>query len=156
MTINEGGLFDPIAPTEHDRELARNSLKVLSAVFKPTEKGVEEDHVEFLLDDQVVSLPASAVKMLLSLLDQMAKGNPVSLVPMHAELTTQQAADALNVSRPFLIKLLENGQLPFRKVGTHRRIYFADLMEYKRVNQEKRLEALAELQKIAQENDMGY
>ena len=90
-------------------------------------------------------LPVAAVRLLQDLLREMAQGHAISLVPMHAELTTQQAADAINVSRPFLVKLLETGALPHRKVGTHRRVRFDDLMRYKHTIDAQRLEALRKL-----------
>ena len=80
----------------------------------------------------------------------------MTLIPQHAELTTQQAADFLNVSRPFFVKLLEEGKLPFHKVGSHRRIYFRDLVAYKEQNINERRQAMDELAAQAQELKLGY
>lgn len=75
----------------------------------------------------------------------MAMGNAVTLVPVHAELTTQQAADILNVSRPFLVQHLEQRKTPYRKVGTRRRIRFSDLMTYQRKDEARRRRVLTKL-----------
>jgi excisionase family DNA binding protein len=101
--------------------------------------------------DEPVVLPAAVVRLLGALLTELAKGNAVTLMPHHAELTTQEAADLLNVSRPFLVGLLEDGQLPFHKVGTHRRVRFSDLMLYKRRRDAESEQALREIAAISQE-----
>ena len=94
--------------------------------------------------------------MLVDILSELAEGNAVKVVPIHAELTTQEAADMLNVSRPHLAKLLEGGALPFHKTGKHRRIRFADLMSFKAAQDRASAQAMEELAKQAQELQLGY
>lgn len=148
-------LDEAVAPTQAEAELAKQSGRALSALGNGNVtvrvSSQPADQVE-----QTIDLPASAVTLLVRILAEMAEGNAVTLIPIHAELTTQEAAQLLGVSRPFLIKLLEQGQIPFRKVGTHRRVRFQDIMDYKRRSDAEREKAMAELAAQAQELKMGY
>lgn len=100
-----------------------------------------------------LALPREAVELLAGMLAHLGAGRAVSVVPSDAELTTQQAADMLNVSRPFLIGLLEAGEIDYRTIGTHRRITASSLLEYKRKDDQRRREAADELTQLGQ--DMG-
>ncbi len=141
---------DPVAPSQDDVRLAKASSRRLAPFLNRSLK------VKLAETDEQVELPAAAVRLLVELLAAMAEGKAVTLIPIHAELTTQQAADLLGVSRPFLIKQLEDDVIPYRRVGTHRRVLFSDLMKYKHEIDEKRINALDELTQQAQESDMGY
>jgi excisionase family DNA binding protein len=141
---------DPVQPTEEVSALAADASRRLFRVIGSTQKETCVVRFEDAPDEPVV-LPSAAVRLLGALLTELAKGNAVTLVPYHAELTTQQAADLLNVSRPFLVSLLESGRLPFHKVGTHRRVRFADLMAFKRQRDAESESALRELAALSQD-----
>ena len=145
ITMNE-----PVAPSIDDIRLAKASSRRLAPFLN------RQLNIRITETKEMVELPAVAVRLLVDLLSAMAEGNAVTLIPIHAELTSQQAADLLGVSRPFLIKQLEDNAISFRKVGTHRRILFSDLMKYKHGVDRNRLNALAKLAEQAQELDMGY
>lgn len=133
--------------------LARTSAAELSRLLQ---EKPDADRARVRMDGHDLILPRQALMLLRDLLAGMAQGNAVTIVPTHAEMTTQQAANFLNVSRPYLIKLLESGELKFTRVGTHRRIRFEELVAYKRRIARQSDEAMDELVKQAQENDMGY
>ena len=101
-------------------------------------------------------MPGYAINLLLDILTEMSKGNAITVMPVHAELSTQETAELLNVSRPHLVELLEQGKIPFRKVGTHRRVLAKDAFDYKQRIDEDRLKALDELTAQAQQLGMGY
>jgi excisionase family DNA binding protein len=146
---------EPIAPTEAEAALAEESSRRL-ARYLEAQNGL---HLQIVEDDkpgETLAVPGSAIRLLLHILTEMAQGNAVTLIPIHAELTTQQAADLLNVSRPFLVKLLDEGKLPGRKVGAHRRVLFRDLMAYKKHNEQQRLKFLEELSALDQQLGIGY
>jgi excisionase family DNA binding protein len=149
-------LRDAVMPSLVEQGLARESSRRLARYLdrepeSPLRVKIEDDPAE-----PEVVIPASAFRLLNEVLVQMAQGNSLMLIPVNAELTTQQAADLLNVSRPHLVELLEQQAIPHRKVGTHRRILAQDVMNYKQAIDQKRLKTLDELAKQAQELNMGY
>lgn len=147
---------EPFQPTDTDIVAAREARRALSHLTEQ-DRPIQVQAVEATgSSKETVLLPPAAVRLLLDMLGQIADGNAVSVVPIQAELTTQQAADMLNVSRPFLVGLLEKGELPFHKVGTHRRVRFGDLLAYKRRAQDARHQALDELARQGQELGLGY
>ena len=141
---------DPVQPTARVSELAADASRRLYQVASAPGRETFLARFEGSPNEPIV-LPAEAVRLLAALLVELARGNAVTLVPHHAELTTQEAADILNVSRPFLVGLLESNQMPHHKVGTHRRVRFADLLAFKRRRDAESEEALNELAATSQE-----
>lgn len=153
MTTLIADHFETVSPSEADAVLAKESSRRLAARPLGMPSGLA-----IRLDDEAepVIVPAAAVRLLLHLLTEMAQGNAVTLIPTHAELSTQQAADLLNVSRPYLVKLLDDGKIPSRAVGRYRKVRFDDLMAYKQRDDEARAKVLDQLAADAQELGMGY
>ncbi len=143
------GTLAPTLPSEAEAIIAKESSRVLATRAKSGEP-LRLRMVDGL-GKETVKIPASAVRMLIHILEEMARGNAVTLIPVHAELTTQEAADMLNISRPSLIQLLDEGKIEFRRVGTHRRVRFEGLMAYKRRADADRRTALTELAAFDQE-----
>ncbi|MGM0672681.1 helix-turn-helix domain-containing protein [Thioalkalivibrio sp.] len=139
-----------------DAEVAALARESASELARLLAEKPEAERAQVRMDGTDLIVPRQAVSLLRDILAQMAQGNAVTIVPTHAELSTQEAASILNVSRPFVIKLLEQGEIPFRKAGTHRRIRYEDLMRYKaRMDSDSR-EAMDALAAQAQKLDMGY
>lgn len=143
-------------PTAEEVAIARESGRALSAYLQTR---AETQQIE-ILDDKgtahPVRVPVSALRLLVDVLTEIGEGNAVSIIPIHAKLTTQEAADALNVSRPFLVQLLERGKIPFHKIGTHRRVRYQDVFSYKEHIDAERGKALDALAEQAQALNMGY
>jgi excisionase family DNA binding protein len=126
--------------------LAQNGQKILSAKGK----------AKLVVNNENVELSPAVTKMPAKTFSYTTKGKSIVITPEPTEFSTQQAAEFLKVSRPFLVKLSENKEILFRKVGKHRRVRFEDLLSYKQRIDEKRLKVLAKLAEQAQESDLGY
>ena len=143
---------DPVVPTEAEAMMAGEASRILAAMNIRNE-------VHIVFDDNKsmgMVLPSSIVRMFQHILTETAQGNAVTVVPINAEMTTQEAAEFLNVSRPFVVKQMEAGILPHHKVGTHRRIRFQDLLAYKKEIDQRRELSLSELTSEAQKLGLGY
>ncbi len=148
--MSSAALYEPVVPSTDDSRIAKQSSRTL-ARYASHSLSVRVDNT-----NDTVELPEGAVRLLVDILANMAEGNAVTLIPVHAELTTKQAADLLGVSRPFLIRLLEDGAIPYHKVGTHRRVFFEDVRAYKKRVTEERESALDQLVAESQSLNLGY
>ena len=136
-------------PNIKDSEIAREATARIVPFVRARKPLVV--HITEEVNQEPIILPAGAVAMLKDILEAMAAGHSITIIPQHAELTTVEAADILNVSRPYLIKLLESGEIRFRKVGTHRRIMMEDLVAYKEKSDRQSRAAMDELVALSEE-----
>lgn len=143
-------------PTNKEQKIARENKDILDRIASNLKKSTKEVEIGVRGEKDHVKIPVSAFQHLNTIIDLMAQGKAITVNPVDAEITTQEAADLLNVSRPFIVKLLEKGEIPFHKVGSHRRIKLKVFIKYKNRYKKQQREALDELAKQAQELDMGY
>lgn len=142
---------EPVTPTAADALVARESARRLAPALAQANGTVQLRVGEPDGANETVIIPTSAFRLLVRILAEMANGNAVRLIPHHAELTTQEAAELLNVSRPYVVRLLDEGRIPSHRVGTHRRVLFKDVVAYKEEHRRARGAALDRLTTLDQE-----
>ena len=152
MTTQRAG---SAVPDDHERELAAEAYRTLQGLPQST------DDVALAVTAEgrgvsSVRVPASVLRLLVTALSEMACGNGVSVLPLHTELSTQEAADLLNVSRPYLVGLLEKGEMAYRKVGSQRRVRLQEVLAYKARSDIDRRAALNELAQLGQDIGVGH
>jgi excisionase family DNA binding protein len=140
-----------IRPGEVDADLAMRAMRRISEYLASNPDAEPIEVLGEIGDDEALVVPRAVAALLAQVLGFLANGQGVQLLPDSAMLTTQQAADVMNVSRPYLIGLLEANAMPYKMVGTHRRIAFKDLMEYIRQDDQRRRQVLAELTELGEE-----
>lgn len=145
--------------SKEDVELAKAAQRcIISALdhSRAVNIAIVEEGVENIEDAPQLKLPPKVLRLFADMLGSLAQGKAVAIMPKELDVTTQEAAMFLNVSRPYLVRLLDEGKIPFHKVGTHRRIRFEDIVAYKEARRQSSHKALQELVGQAQELDMGY
>jgi excisionase family DNA binding protein len=145
---------EAIMPTDRDTQIARASSEALAPLLQDQQTG--EARIRLCTEgnrEAEIILPFSAIRLLFHALQEMAKGNTVTLLPVDTELTTQQAAELLRVSRPSLIKMLDEKKLPYRKIGAHRRIRYEDVLLYLKAERARRAKVMEAL--VAETERLG-
>ncbi len=136
-------------PSKDEQITAMESYNALAAMLK--ELNTENPIIEIEETEEKIRIPLKALKLLVKILKATSEGKPISIVPIAAEMTTQAAAEFLGCSRPHLVKLLEDGQIAFTKIGKHRRVRFEDLAKYKKQMKAKQKELIIEIMKSDEE-----
>jgi len=157
MAVTREPLAEYVLPSVEEAHEARESSRRLSPLIRRNHplivRVLDDDGQE---QETTIRLPERVARLLLDMLVHIAEGNAVTVIPTRAELTTQQAADLINVSRPFLVQLLESGEIPFRRVGTHRRVLLSDVLAYKERSDAARKRSLDELTALSQKLGLEY
>ncbi len=151
MTFLTFDRTEPVAPSAMDARLAGESARRLAPALKTTDDVVQVRVGDESGSGEPVSIPTAAFRLLVTILAQMASGNAVRLLPQQAELTTQEAATLLNMSRQYVVRLLDAGRIPSHRTGTHRRVMLNDVLAFKAAHRRARSEALDRLSDLDQE-----
>lgn len=139
-------------PSKSEQKAAIVSYTALAAVLEQI--NTEQTAIEIEETNEKIKIPSRALKLLSDILKAMGEGKPISIVPIATEVTTQKAAEILGCSRPHIVKLLEDGEIAYSKVGKHRRIKFEDLMQYKKAMKEKQKKNIIDIMNTDEEIGM--
>ena len=141
---------EPIVPTEKDVLIARESQRQIGRM-----KFGRKESVGLEIEGHQISIPVGIARLLIHVLGRMAEGKSIAMIPFENEVSPQEAAEILRVSRPFAAKLFDEGAIPSRRVGTHRRALTSDVLAYREREKKARLRILDELAAEGQRLDMG-
>ncbi|MEO6719399.1 MAG: helix-turn-helix domain-containing protein [Ferruginibacter sp.] len=139
-------------PSKIDQKVAMESYDALAAVIEQINS--EQTEIEIEETKEKIKIPLSALQLLGDILKAMGQGKLISLVPIATEMTTQAAAEILGCSRPYLVKLLEEGKIEFTKVGKHRRIKFEDIIKYKQQMKEQQKQNIIDIMNSDEETGL--
>jgi excisionase family DNA binding protein len=143
--------------TKEEQRVAKRSIMLLrKASTRLSKKRSSIVRIKLQEEAEYLEIPPKALSLLHDIVSLMADGKSITLIPSDSEVSTQEAAELLNVSRPHIVKLLERGEIPYKKVGSHRRILLKDLMRYDDKVKKKRAKQLDFLTKQSQVLDLGY
>lgn len=145
-------LADITKPSKEEQRVAMESYNALTEVLE----GLRKDNPEIEIDEtrEKIRIPLNALKLLAKILKVTSEGKPISIVPIATEMTTQAAADLLGCSRPHLVKLLEEGEIEYTKIGKHRRVKFEDVMTYKKRMKARQQELLIKIMNADEESGL--
>lgn len=139
-------------PSKDEQRVALESYDALASVIKQLKS--DNPEIEIEETQERIKIPLSALKLLGGILEAMSKGQPVSILPMATEVTTNKAAEILGCSRPHLVKLLEKGEIKYTKIGKHRRVKVEDVVAYKRKMKEVQKKHLIDIMKSDEETGL--
>ena len=145
-------IIDVTKPSKEVQIAAQKSFQVLAATLQQLHS--ENPEIEIEETEERIKIPLSALKLLAKILEEMSLGNPISIVPIATEMTTQAASELLGCSRTHIVKLLEKGDIPFIKIGKHRRIRYDDILRYKKGMKETQRRLLGEIMAADEETGL--
>lgn len=145
--------IEPYTPTSEAITLASQALESISPFIANPPDTITLAILDSTMQDTRITIPNGMFQLMVNVLQSVSRGEPVTILPQSAELTTQEAADILRVSRPYLVKLLDEGTIPSRKVGIYRRVLLQDVLNYQKTEKQRQSVIMSKLTKEAQ--DMG-
>jgi excisionase family DNA binding protein len=145
-------LIDIRRPTKEEQLAARESYETLASSIQQLRTEMPEIEIEET--EEKIRIPINALRFLAAILKEISRGNPISIVPIATEITTQAAAELLGCSRPHIVKLLEEGKIPYTLVGKHRRIKYEDLVTFKKEMKVKQRNKIQELMQLDEESGL--